>query len=123
MGVVVAAAVLAALSLVGYAMMSSLAVGRWQLAVVAVPASLAVGSLFIGWTAFLLGTFIGAWTILPLFVLATLVSLVRVRPWARDLARCARRLAALARANVLATVALAVVILMVVPQLLLPLVD
>src|SRR5438045_8771247 len=129
MGIVVAAAlhggaavvVLAALSLIGYAAMRSV-VRRWSF-VVAVPCSLAVGSLLVGWTAFLLGAFIGTWTILPLFALATLLSLVRVRPWAHDMACVARRLAALAKADLPATIALALVILMVLPQLLLPLVD
>src|SRR5437868_2474338 len=94
MGIVVAAAlhggaavvVLGALSLIGW-----LAVGRGPSTAASIPASLAVGSLLFGWTAFLLGTFIGTWTILPLFVVATLLSLVRVRPWARHVARCARR--------------------------------
>src|SRR5258706_11763450 len=120
--------ILTALSLIGFAGMASLAVGRWQLAVerravLAVPASLAVGSLLVGWTSFIVGTFIGTAVIVPLFAVAVLVSLTRVRPWARDVARCAARLAALVKANVLATMALALVVDLAVPQLLLPVVD
>ena len=139
MGIVVAAAlhggaaliILAALSLIGYAAMRSLADDRWPLrlrsgqalAVISIPASLTIGSLLVGWTGFLIGTFIGTRAMLPLFAAATLLSLTRLRLWARDVARCAARVAALARANLLGTAALALVVVMVLPQLLLPLVD
>ena len=94
MGIVVSAALhggaalilLSALSLIGFAAMRALAVGRWQLAVedraiISIPASLAVGSLVVGWTSFLAGTFIGTSAILPLFAAGLLASLIRARAW------------------------------------------
>src|SRR5258708_2227795 len=115
--------ILAALSLIG-----SFAVGRWPLAVerravISIPASLAIGSLLVGWTSYLAGTFLGTWAILPLFAILTLGSLLHVRAWAHDVVRCLARLGALTRANLLATAVLALIALLVVPQLLLPLVD
>jgi hypothetical protein len=129
MGIVVSAALhggaalilLAALSLIGFAAMPSRL--RPRRAVLTIPASLAVGSLAVGWTSFLAGTFIGTAAILPLFAAGVLASLIRARAWARDVRRCLARLVALARANLLATAVLAVIGLLVVPQLLLPLVD
>ena len=112
---------LAALSLIGFAAMPPRL--RSRRAVLSIPASLAAGSLVVGWTSFLAGTFIGTRAIIPLFALGVLASLIRGRAWARNVSRCAVRLAMLARANLLATTALALVIVLVVPQLVLPLVD
>src|SRR5205809_6732947 len=111
MGIVVSAALhggaalilLAALSLIGFAAMPSRL--RPRRAVLTIPASLAVGSLVVGWMTFLAGTFIGTRAIVLLFALGVLASLIRMRAWARDLSRCAVRLAMLARANLLATAA------------------
>lgn len=113
--------ILAALSLIGFAAMPSRL--RPRRAVLAVPASLATGSLAVGWTCYLAGTFIGTWTLLPLFGIATLAALLRVRPWWRDVARCTARVIALAKANLLAAVVTALIALLAVPQLLIPLVD
>src|SRR5256885_2278137 len=115
---------LAALSLIGFAAMRSLAVGRRPLAVerraiLSIPASLAVGSLIVGWTSYLGGTFIGTSSIVPLFAVGLLASLFCVRAWARDVRRCLARLIALMKANLLATIALALIALLAVPQLLL----
>src|SRR5579884_4238519 len=81
--------ILAALSLIGFAAMPPAL--RPKRAALSIPASLATGTLAFGWTAWLAGTFIGTIAIVPLFVVASLASLVRMRAWARDVRRCAAR--------------------------------
>src|SRR5881392_2030826 len=116
-----AAVFIAALSLIGFAAMPR--AWRPRRARHVLPASLSFGALLFGWCAFLAGTFIGTWTIVPLLAIATLASLVRAREWAHA-ARCAwRATRALCAREPLATIALAIVVLLVVPQLLLPVVD
>src|SRR5690349_12853510 len=94
---VAALLILASLSLIGFAAMPA-ALGPRR-AALSIPASLATGTLAFGWTAWLAGTFIGTAAIVPLFVIGTVASLVRCRAWARDVVRCAARIAQLARAN------------------------
>src|SRR5579872_748221 len=113
--------ILAALSLIGFAAMP--AAVRPRRAALSIPASLAAGTLAFGWTAWLAGTFIGTRAIVPLFVAAAIASLPRLGAWARDLGRFAVRVGQLARASLVATVALALLVIACAPQLLLPLVD
>jgi hypothetical protein len=89
----------------------------------ALPASLSIGALLFGWTAWILGTFIGTWTIEPLFVLGVALALTRVRAWTRMLARAGRDLGRLLAADKLASAAAIAVALLALPQLLLPVVD
>src|SRR5213076_1318602 len=65
-----AAVFIAALSLIGFAAMPS--AWRPQRARQVLPASLSFGALLFGWCAFLPGTFISTWTIVPLLAIATL---------------------------------------------------
>src|SRR5581483_193628 len=113
--------ILAALSLMGFAAMPPAI--RPRRAALSIPASLAAGTLAFGWTAWLAGTFIGTRAVLPLFIAGAIASLPRLPAWLRHLGRFARRVAQLARANLLAAIALALLVIACVPQLMLPLVD
>jgi hypothetical protein len=109
------------LSLVGFAAMPARLVPRRARHVL--PASLSLGALLFGWSAFLAGTFLGTRTILPLLVMATALALVRARAWGAMTRRALRDVAALAAANPLATAATVIVAALILPQLLLPVVD
>ncbi len=117
----VALLLLGALSLIGFAALPARL--RPRHAVLVAPLSLAIGSLLVGWTSWMVGTFIGTSWIVPLFGVMVLLSLWRTASWASSLARCGARLGALARANRLAAAALALVVALTLPQLLLPLAD
>src|SRR5207247_4645051 len=80
---------MAALSLMGFAATPSRLMPRR--AVLSIPPSLAVGSLLVGWTSWMAGTFIGTRAILLLFAAAAPISLMRTRERVRDLARCGAR--------------------------------
>lgn len=116
-----AALLLALLSLIGFA---ALPAGfRTRRAVLAAPASLAVGLLLVGWTSWMAGTFLGTSSILPLFAALVLLSLIRANRWRLSVARCGARLMLLAKANPVGACGVALVIAMMLPQLLLPLAD
>ena len=118
---VAALVILAALSMVGFAAMpASIRPGR---AALAIPASLAAGTLAVGWCSWIAGTFIGTAAIVPLFAIAAIASLVRAREWARNARRCFALIIKLAKANPVATIVIALLVIASLPQLLLPLVD
>ena len=112
--------ILAALSLIGFALLPR----RMRLrARLALPSALAVGSLAFGWSAWLIGNLVSAHIIVPWFALLALVSLIRAREWARSATAWLAAAGRIARRNPWATVALAIVVILVVPPLVLPLAD
>ena len=116
-----AAALLLLFSLIGYAALP--ARFRPASARLTLPLSLSAGALLTGWLTFVSGSLLGTWTLLPVFALLVLFSLRSVRPWAADLGRVSRLLAALVRASPFSALLLSVPVLLLAPALLLPLVD
>ncbi len=89
----------------------------------ALPVALSIGALLVSGLVFLTGTFLGT-RVVPIVVgAATLLALLRARSWWAMVRRAVRQLAALARANVVATLATAALAAVLLPQLLLPVVD
>jgi 4-amino-4-deoxy-L-arabinose transferase-like glycosyltransferase len=111
---------LAACSLVGFAAIPQRL--RPSRARLRLPASLSIGTLLAGWSMWIAGNVSTALCV-PLFVILVAVALRHARAWARDVGVVARELGCLMRANVLATAMLFVTLLLLVPQLLLPVVD
>lgn len=116
-----AAALLLLFSLIGYGALP--ARFRPASARLTLPLSLSAGALLTGWLTFVTGSLLGTWTLLPVFVLLVLFSLRSLRPWAADLCRVARLLAALVKASPFSALLLSVPVLLLAPALLLPLVD
>lgn len=112
--------ILAALSLIGFALLPPRLRARARLAF---PAALALGSLLVGWSSWLIGTFIGTHVLVGYFVLLMLMSAVRGRAWAISAGRWFTLFGRIARSNVLAACALAAIVLLTLPPLLLPLAD
>lgn len=112
--------IVAALSLIGFA---TLPASIRRRSILAFPAALATGSLTVGWSAWIIGTFIGTRAVFVWVALLALAALAVVRPWAIASVRWFRLCALLARANLLGSIALAAMLLLAVPPLLLPLVD
>jgi hypothetical protein len=116
-----AAVLLLLLSLIGYAALPARL--RPASARLALPLSLSAGTLLTGWLTFVSGSLLGTWSLLPVFALLVLFSLRSLRPWAADLGRVARLLAALVKASPFSALLLSVPVLLLAPALLLPLVD
>ncbi len=111
----------AALSLIGFASIPF--AFRPKHARHAIPASLSIGALLVGWTAWLVGTFVSTAVIVPLFLAATAIALLQARTWAAQAWRAATYVRALCAANWFATTATLLTIALLVPQLLLPVID
>lgn len=114
-------ALLAAVSLVGYALLPGSLRGRRS--ELAIPLSVSIGAGAAGLAVWLAGSLAGTRSVLPLLAVAVLVSLQRARAFAGDLCRVGRRLAALSRRAPVLSVLLVAAALTPLPQLLLPLVD
>jgi hypothetical protein len=117
----VAAAILTALSLIGFA--ATPRTIRPASSRLSVPFSLSAGTLLVGMTAWVVGSTIGTVAILPLEALLLAASLLRCGEWARAVRRVGRELGRLARANIAAAIAAIGLIALLLPQLLLPAVD
>src|SRR5438046_2138357 len=117
----VAAALLFALLLIGFRALPRAV--RPRLARLAVPLSLSAGALLVGWTSWIAGTLLGTGFVLPLAALLFALSLSTAREAIRAALRVGRELfALLARQKALAALLVGLVLL-TVPQLLLPLCD
>ena len=113
--------IVALCSLIGFAAMPPAL--RPRRVTTALPASLSIGTLLAGWSAWIAGTLIGTAAILPLFGILSAIALLRVRQWmwmCRRFFRVARMVCA---ANPLLTTALALVTAIILPLLLIPVVD
>ena len=117
----VAVAILAALSLAGFALVPRrLLPGRAR---VALPLTLSAGVAAVGSVVWLAGAVVGTWTVLPAFLAIPLASLRRGREWVRLVRRAARQAAALARSQRLLAAAVGTTLALAIPHLLLPLID
>jgi hypothetical protein len=117
----VAVVLLAACALVGFAVVPARL--RPTRSAVAMLASLSFGATAIGWLAWLLGTLVGTAAIAPVLVLLCLWALRTARAFWAISRRAAHHLALLLRASPVTGLVLAAVLLLLVPQLLLPVVD
>ena len=117
----IAAMLLVACALVGFALVPARL--RPARAAVTLLASLSFGATTIGWVAWLVGTLAGTAAIVPVFLLICIAATRSVCAFWETSRRAARHLALLMRAAPLTSLALAAVLLLLVPQLLLPVVD
>jgi cell division protein FtsW (lipid II flippase) len=111
----------AASSLIGYALIPARL--RPPRSLTLLLASASVGTTVFGVASWISGSLLGTWTVVPLACLACLGAGVRAPAWWRTTRRAARYLVSLARANIVASTLLAVLLSGLVPMLLVPLVD
>jgi hypothetical protein len=116
----VAVFILGASALIGFACLPRTWRRRSRLSF---PLALSLGCTAVGWTSWLLGTTVGTVAILPAFLAMTVVALRWWREFAGALASCVRAAWLIVRSRPLLAVVLALVLLALVPQLLLPVTD
>jgi hypothetical protein len=90
---------------------------------VALLVSLSLGVTFIGWISWIVGTLLGTRAVLPVVVVLCLAAVPRSRALWTTSRAAARRMLLLLRASPFTSVVLGGILLLLVPQLLLPLVD
>jgi hypothetical protein len=118
---VLAAGLMAFLALVGYGVLDR-ASWRPRRADLALPLALSLGALVAGWLSFTVAL-ASTWLVGPAWAVLLLASLRARRTMARDAARVLRRLRALAAAAPVASVALGLALVALLPPLFLPLWD
>jgi hypothetical protein len=111
----------AAASLIGHALIPARL--RPSRSLLAFLASVSVGTTTLGVMIWVCATILGTWCALPVACLASAAAALRAPAWWRTSRRAARYLAILARANVVLTALLALLLLALVPMLLVPLAD
>ncbi len=96
---------------------------RPRTAALALPLSLSWGALLLGWSGWVMAALLGNWALAATWGGLALGAVRALLPWVHALGRFGRRWGLHLRANPAGAVALAAVLVVLVPQLLLPLCD